>query len=163
MTAVLASGGKLPVLVLRRDEDDAVLVCEHLQRSNRLDVEVVRPADLVRTPLRWPQDPRIVPLAVCVLFRDRPRSGAAAEQLVAHVGDIPIVAVLDAPYPSERTAEMASELIEAGVVDVVDIDHLNAHVLEQIVVAAIDRTVKGVLHLGETMSLSEQVPAPLDS
>ena len=143
-------------MVLRRDDDDAVLVCEHLQRSNRLDVEVVRPADLVRTPLRWPPDPRTVPLALCVLFRDRPRSNAAAEQLVAHVGDIPIVAVLDAPYPDERTAEVAAGLIDAGVADVVDIDHLNANVLEQIVVAAIDRTVQGVLHLSETMSLIER-------
>ncbi|HPU39927.1 MAG TPA: hypothetical protein PLS63_10160 [Microthrixaceae bacterium] len=162
MTAVLASGGKLPVLVLRRDDDDAVLVCEHLQQSNRLDVEVVRPADLVRTPLRWPQDQRIVPLALCVLFRDRPRAGAAAEQLVAHVGDIPIVAVIDAPYPGERTAEMASELIAAGVTDVVDIDHLNAHVLEQIVVSAIDRSDQGVLQLNETMSLAERSPAAVD-
>lgn len=150
------------MLVLRRDDSDSVLVCEHLQRSNRLDVEVVRPADMVRTPLRWPHDPRIAPLALCVLFRDRPRVGAAAEQLVAHVGDIPVVAVIDAPYPSERTAEMAAELVAAGVADVVDIDHLNAHVLEQIIVSAIDRTVQGVLHLNDSMSLEQKAIAAVE-
>ena len=79
-SSILAAGGRLPVLVLRRDPTDSVLIEQHLERSNRLDVQVVRPADLVRTPLRWPADPRIVPLAVCVLFRDRPGSIAAASR-----------------------------------------------------------------------------------
>ena len=142
-SSILAAGGRLPVLVLRRDPTDSVLIEQHLERSNRLDVQVVRPADLVRTPLRWPADPRIVPLAVCVLFRDRPGSIAAASRLVEHLGDVPVVGVLDAPYPDEPTAEMAAELVTAGVADVIDIDHLSAHVLEQVLLGAIDRSVAG--------------------
>ena len=114
---------------------------------------MVRPADLVRTPLRWPADPRIVPLAVCVLFRDRPGSIAAASRLVEHLGDVPVVGVLDAPYPDEPTAEMAAELVTAGVADVIDIDHLSAHVLEQVLLGAIDRSVAGVVHLGDSVSV----------
>lgn len=150
---ILAAGGRLPVLVLRRDPTDSVLIEQHLERSNRLDVQVVRPADLVRTPLRWPADPRIVPLAVCVLFRDRPGSIAAASRLVEHLGDVPVVGVLDAPYPDEPTAEMAAELVTAGVADVIDIDHLSAHVLEQVLLGAIDRSVAGVVHLGDSVSV----------
>ena len=113
--ARLAAGGRLPVLVLRRSGDDAELACEHLQHSQRLDVTVVRPADLVRTPLRWPSDARVVPLALCVVFHDRPTTAASARQLVDHVGEVPVIAVLDAPAEAERTAELAAELVEAGV------------------------------------------------
>ncbi len=139
--------------MLRRDEHDAAVMSRHLRHSNRLDVAIARPADLVRTPLRWPDDPRIVPLALCVLFRDRPGTVAAAEQLVHHVGDVPVIGVLDVPYPDAETADMAADLVGAGVEDVVDIDHLTPLVLEQIVVAAIDRRVAGFLHLAEAASL----------
>ena len=152
-SAVLASGGRLPVLVLQRDQNDATAVRRHLDHSNRLDVSVVRPADLVRTPLRWPEDPRVVPLALCVLFRDRPGTVGAAERLVRHVGEVPVIGVLAGSSPDDRTAELAADLASVGVADVVDIGHLNAHVLEQIVVGAIDRSVPGVLHLSEPVAL----------
>jgi hypothetical protein len=137
--------------VLRRDETDASEMVRHLQHSNRLDVAVVRPAHLVRTPLRWPEDPRIAPLALCVLFRDRPGTLAAAERLVHHVGDVPVVGVLDVPYPDAETAELAAGLVDVGVEDVVDVEHLTPHVLEQIVLSAIDRRVAGVLDLGDAV------------
>lgn len=156
-SAVLASGGKLPVLALQREQSDAATLRRHLERSNRLDVSVVRPADIVRRPLRWPHDARVVPLALCVLFRDRPGTVASAERLVSHVGDVPVIAVLDVADRADRTAELAAELAATGVADVVDVDHLNGHVLEQIVVAAIDRAVPGVLQLGEPMTLRTPV------
>ncbi len=156
-SAVLASGGKLPVLALQREQSDAPMLRRHLEQSNRLDVSVVRPADLVRTPLRWPQDARVVPLALCVLFRDRPGTVASAERLVSHVGDVPVVAVLDVPYADDRTAEMAALLAAAGVADVVDVDHLDGPVLEQIVVGAIDRAVPALLQLSEPMTLRSSV------
>jgi hypothetical protein len=140
--------------VLRREEHDAAIVTRHLRHSNRIDVSIVRPPDLVRTPLRWPDDPRIVPRALCVLFRDRASTVAAAERLVRHVGEVPVIGVLDVPYPEAQTADMAADLVGAGVEDVVDIDHLTPLVLEQIVVAAIDRRVNGVLHLGDALPLT---------
>ena len=146
---------------MRRDDHDAAVMTRHLRHSNRLDVSVVRPADLVRTPLRWPEDPRIVPLALCVLFRDRPSTIAAAERLVQHVGEVPVIGVLDVPYPDAETADMAADLVGAGVEDVVDVDHLTPLVLEQIVVAAIDRRVSGVLHLADSVPLTGGIASPL--
>lgn len=158
--ARLAAGGRLPVLVLRRSGDDAELACEHLQHSQRLDVTVVRPADLVRTPLRWPSDARVVPLALCVVFHDRPTTAASARQLVDHVGEVPVIAVLDAPAEAERTAELAAELVDAGVGDVVVLENLTGPIMEQILLGAIDRGVRSVVDLGDALSVSQTTAVP---
>lgn len=156
-SAVLSVGGRLPVLVLRRDDTDAATVCQHLRRSGRLDVMVVRPADLVRTPLRWPADPRSVPLGLVVLFRDRPATVKCAGQLVDHVGDIPVIGVVehlgstvaDEPSVGSRRRQLVADLIGAGVEDVIGVDQLTTQVLEHAVVGAIDRRDRGLVHLHE--------------
>lgn len=155
-SAVLAAGGRLPVLVLRRDETDAAVVCQHLRRSGRLDLAVVRPADLVRTPLRWPPDPRSVPLALVVLFRDRPATVSCARQLVEHIGDIPVIGVLEHVHGTtddSRRHRLVADLIGVGVEDVIGVDQLSTEVLEHAVVGAIDRRDRGTVHLGEATGI----------
>lgn len=161
-SAVLAEGGRLPVLVLRRDETDAAVVCQHLRRSGRLDVAVVRPADLVRTPLRWPLDPRSVPLALVVLFRDRPGTLRCARRLVEHASDVPLIGVVEHQSGSigdRRRGELVADLVGAGVEDVIGVDQLTTEVLEHAVVGAIDRRDRGLLHLGEAARVAS-VGAP---
>lgn len=155
------------MLVLRRDGTDAALLGRHIRSSSRLDLAVVRPDALVRTPLRWPPDPRSVPLALVVLFRDRPGTVPAAERLVRHVGDVPVIGVVehdgtvtDADGVDEQHRDLAAELIGVGVEDVIGIDQLSGPVLEQVVVAAIDRRDRGVLELAAATELSpDAVPS----
>jgi len=126
-----------------------------------LDVAVVRPADLVRTPLRWPSDPRSVPLALVVLFRDRPATVSCARQLVVHAGDIPVIGVVehlgttigDHPTDGSRRRQLVADIIGAGVEDVIGVDQLTTEVLEHVVVGAIDRRDRGTVHLGEATEI----------
>lgn len=160
-SAVLASGGRLPVLALRRDGRDASILRSLLGSSNRIELGVVRPEGIVRTPLRWPADARAVPLALCVVVSERPAAVAAVERLVRHVGDVPVVAVVEAVVRSSSAAadaaggwpEVFDALHSVGVDDVVALDGLTGPVLEQIVVGAIDRHDRGVLHLDDASDL----------
>lgn len=142
------------MLALRRDGADAALICSLLESSARIDTELIRPDGLLRTPLRWPADPRAVPLALCIVVHDRPCAVAAVRQLVHHVGDVAVVAVVDdavddADDDGIGVGALTTALLAAGVDDVVGADGLTGPVLEQVVVAAIDRRDRGVLHLGE--------------
>ncbi|MBS1838497.1 MAG: hypothetical protein JST64_12465, partial [Actinobacteria bacterium] len=148
--AVLSSGGRLPVLALRRDPRDGELLRSLLGTSGRVDLDVVGPDRLVRTPLRWPSDPRAVPLALCLVVRDRPGTVAAVERLTHHVGEIPVVAVVDgdcdldgaaedvAERRSPGTRDLLDELVAVGVDALVPGEDVTGPMLEQAVVAAID-------------------------
>ena len=161
-SAALASGRRLPVLALRRDGRDATLLQFLLGASTRIELDVVRPDGLVRTPLRWPADARTVPLALCVVVRDRPGSVKAVDQLVRQVGEVPVVAVVDSAagdddeVPATEDHALVDMLLSVGVEAAVLSDGLTAAVLEHVVIAAIDRRDRGVLHLDESELLVEE-------
>lgn len=161
-SATLAAGRRLPVLALRRDGCDAALMRSLLGASTRIDLDVVRPDGLVRTPLRWPADARTVPLALCIVVRDRPGSVKAVEQLVRQVGEVPVVAVVDHEtgdddeLPATDDHALSDALLSVGVEAAVLSDGLTAAVLEHVVIAAIDRRDRGVLHLDESELLVEE-------
>ncbi len=180
--AVLASGEKLPVLVLRRTGDDATLLRTLLKPSMRIDMGTVGPEGLVRTPLRWPTDQRRMALALCVVVRDRPCTVEAVGQLVRQAGDVPVVAVVDdmsdasvpdgsvsrgsVPHGSisrggasdggERTAAggLIDGLLEIGAADAVSVIGLSSQMLEHVIISAIDRRDRGLLHLGSEADVS---------
>lgn len=170
--AVLASGEKLPVLVLRRTGDDATLLRTLLEPSMRIDMGTVGPEGLVRTPLRWPTDQRRMALALCVVVRDRPCTVEAVGQLVRQAGDVPVVAVVDdmsdasVPHGSVsrggasdgggRTAAggLIDGLLEIGAADAVSVIGLSSQMLEHVIISAIDRRDRGLLHLGSEADVS---------
>ncbi len=175
--AVLASGEKLPVLVLRRTGRDATLLRTLLEPSMRIDLGAVGPEGLLRTPLRWPTDQRRMALALCVVVRDRPCTVEAVGQLVRQAGDVPVVAVVDdmsdASVPDdsvpddsvppgrvsdgrEQTAPrgLIDGLLEIGAADAVSVAGLSSQMLEHVIISAIDRRDRGLLHLGSEADVS---------
>lgn len=146
---VLQNGDRLPVLVLRRGDHDAERLRRHLRGSTRVDTVVVRPDALLRVPLRWPEDPRVQPLAMVVAIADRPGAVASVAQLVRRLGDVPLVVVADG------SRDFAVQVLEAGAEEVLESNLLSGPALEQSIVAAVTR------HTHRIVSVSE-VEHPLD-
>ena len=136
---VLQNGDRLPVLVLRRGDRDAERLRRHLRRSTRVDTAIVRPDALLRVPLRWPEDPRVQPLAMVVAIADLPGAVASVAQLVRRLGDVPLVVVADGPR------DFAVQALDAGAEEVLESNLLSGPALEQSIVAAVTRRIRGVV------------------
>lgn len=153
---VLLNGDRLPVLLLRRGGNDAERLRRLLRRSSRVEVAVVRPDALLRVPLRWPDDPRVQPLAMAVAVADLPGAVASVAQLVRLLGDVPLVAVTDG------ARDFTLAVLAAGAEEVLEVAHLNGPALEQSIVSAVTRRtgrVVTVADLERTVELDRLAPA----
>ena len=136
-------GDRMPVLLLKRGGGDAARLRRHLATSSRVDLSVVGPDALLRTPLRWPADPRLQPVAVLTLLPERDGALAAAAQLARRLGEVPLVVVADG------SRDFAVALLEVGAEDVLEVAHLSGAALEQTLGDAVARRSGRVLQMAD--------------
>ena len=96
-----------------------------------MDTAIVRPDALLRVPLRWPEDPRVQPLAMVVAISDRPGAIASVAQLARRLGEVPLVVVADG------SRDFAVEVLDAGAEEVLESSLISGPALEQSIVAAV--------------------------
>ncbi len=133
----------MPVLVLQRGGGDAARLRRHLRTSSCIETAVAGPDALLRSPLRWPADPRVHPVAMVALLPERDGAIASAEQIARRLGEVPLVVVADG------TRDFALALLEVGVEDVLDAVHLSGAALEQTIGDAVHRRVGRILHVAD--------------
>jgi hypothetical protein len=133
----------MPVLLLQRGGGDAARLRRHLRTSSCVEPAVVGPDALLCSPLRWPADPRVHPVAMLALLPERAGALASAEQLARRLGEVPLVVVADG------SRDFALALLEVGAEDVLEAAHLSGPALEQTLGDAVARRVGRILDVAD--------------